>query len=178
LRWPPPCTRDRILATSLALFNDERLASVSTHRMAAELGISPGNLHYHFKSKRLVVAGLLRRFEELLSACMDVAAAVDALDDLWLSLHLAFETINAYRFVYLDADHLLDECPELEARASADGAQPARREQLCSRLRDAGVIEAGDKEVEMLALQIDFATTCWFSFKRLAPKRSLGAHAH
>jgi hypothetical protein len=49
---------------------------------------------------------------------------------------------------------------------------------LCSGLRDAGVIEAGDEEIEMLALQIVFATTCWFSFKRLAPKRSLGSHAH
>lgn len=174
-----PSTRERILATSLALFNDEGLASVSTHRMAAELGISPGNLHYHFKSKRHVVAGLFRRFEEQLSACMDVAAAVDALDDVWLSLHLAFETINAYRFIYRDADHLLHECPELEARAQALTAHnllAAKR--LCSGLRDAGVIEAGDEEVEMLALQIVFATTCWFSFKRLAPKRSLGSHAH
>ena len=173
-----PSTRDRILATSLALFNDEGLASVSTRRMAAELGISPGDLHYHFKSKRLVVAGLFRRCEEQLSACMDVAAAVEALDDLWLSPHLAFETINAYRFIYRDADHLLHECPELETRAQALTAHNLlAAKQICSGLRDAGAIEVGDEEVEMLALQIVFATTCWFSFKRLAPKRSLGAHA-
>ena len=173
-----PSTRDRILATSLALFNDEGLASVSTHRMAAELGISPGNLHYHFKSKRLVVAGLFRRFEEQLCACMDAAASVDALDDLWLSLHLTFETINAYRFVYRDADHLLHECPELEARAQALTAHNLHAaKQLCTGLRGAGVIDASDEAVEMLALQIVFATTCWFSFKRLAPKRGTSPHA-
>jgi hypothetical protein len=42
---------------------------------------------------------------------------------VWLSLHLAFEAINAYRFVYRDVDYLLNEYPELEARAQAlDGA--------------------------------------------------------
>ena len=39
-------TRDRILLTSLALFNEQGLAAVSTHKIAAELGMSPGNLHY------------------------------------------------------------------------------------------------------------------------------------
>jgi hypothetical protein len=29
----------------------------------------------------------------------------------------------------------------------------------------------------MLALQIVFATTCWFSFKRLTPKRGVQTHA-
>ena len=173
-----PSTRDRILATSLALFNEEGLATVSTHRMAAELGISPGNVHYHFKSKRLIVAGLFRRFEGRLAACMDAAASVDALDDLWLSLHLTFETINDYRFIYRDVDYLLHECPELEARAQALTAHSLlASKQLCTGLRDAGVIDANTEEVEMLALQIVFATTCWFSFKRLTPKRGSNPHA-
>ena len=169
-----PSTRERILATSLRLFNEEGLASISTHRMAAELGISPGNLHYHFKSKRLIVAGLFRRFEERLAACMDAAASVDALDDLWLSLHLAFETLNDYRFVYRDVDYLLHECPELELRAQALTARNLLcAKQLCVGLGDAGVIDANAEQVEMLALQIVFATTCWFSFKRLTPRREL-----
>ncbi len=160
-------TRDRILEASLALFNAEGLAKVSTHRIAAELGISPGNLHYHFKAKQLIVGTLFRHFEERLSACMEAAAVVDALDDVWLSLHLAFEAINAYRFVYRDVDYLLNEYPDLEARAQALTARNL-----------AGVIEAGDEEIEMLALQMVFSTTCWFSFKRLTPRRRAGgAHA-
>ena len=174
-----PSTRDRILTTSLALFNEEGLAAVSTHRMAAELGISPGNLHYHFKTKRLVVAGLFRRFEERLAACMDAAASVDALDDLWLSLHLTFETLNEYRFIYRDVDYLLHECPELEARAQALTARNLLcAKQLCVGLRDAGVIAANAEQVEMVALQIVFATTCWFSFKRLTPKREVKRDAN
>lgn len=56
-------TRDRILQASLALFNAQGLPAVSTHKIAAELGMSPGNLHYHFKAKQLIVEWLFRRFE-------------------------------------------------------------------------------------------------------------------
>jgi AcrR family transcriptional regulator len=171
-------TRDRILQASLALFNEEGLAKVSTHRIAAELGISPGNLHYHFKSKQLIVSTLFRHFEERLSICMEAAAEVDALDDVWLSLHLAFEAINAYRFVYRDVDYLLNEYPNLEISAQALTARNLlATRSLCSALKRAGVIEAGVEEIEMLALQIVFSTTCWFSFKRLTPKPSHAQHA-
>jgi AcrR family transcriptional regulator len=171
-------TRDRILQASLARFNEDGLAAGSTHRIAAELGISPGNLHYHFKAKQLIVANLFRRFEERLSACMDAAATVDALDDAWLSLHLAFEAINEYRFIYRDVGHLLNEYPELEAHVQALTARCLlASKNLCAGLKDASVIEATDEQVEMLALQIVFAMNCWFTFKRLTPKRGGQPHA-
>ena len=109
---------------------------------------------------------------------MEAAAEVDALDDVWLSLHLAFEAVNAYRFVYRDVDYLLNEYPDLEARAQALTARNLlAARSLCIGLQHAGVIDAGDEEIEMLALQIVFATTCWFTFKRLTPRRS-AASAH
>ncbi len=175
---PATRTRDRILGASLALFNADGLAAVSTHRIAADLGMSPGNLHYHFKAKQLIVGNLFHRFEERLASCMDAAASVVAIDDLWLSLHLIFEAINDYRFVYRDVDYLLNEYPGLETRAQALTAHNLlAAKSLCAGLKDAGVIEASDEEVETLALQIVFSTTCWFSFKRLTPKRSAQAHA-
>lgn len=162
----------------MALFNQDGLATGSTHRIAAELGISPGNVHYHFKAKNLIVGGLFRHFEDRLSACMEAAATVTALDDAWLWLHLTFEVINEYRFIYRDVGHLLTEYPELEARAQALTARSLlATKSLCSGLKDAGVIEASDEDVEMLALQIVFATTCWFSFKRLTPHCGSQAHA-
>src|SRR4030095_6292314 len=126
-------TRERFSHTSQRLCNKEGVAATSTHRIAAELGISPGNLHYHFKTKQAIVTWLFRRFQERFEACLDAAAAVTAPDDLWLSLHLTFETINEYRFVYRDIDSLLNGFPELEARApqltarhliSAEGLSP------------------------------------------------------
>ncbi|MDM0077418.1 TetR/AcrR family transcriptional regulator [Variovorax sp. J2P1-59] len=165
-------TRERILQASLALFNAQGLAAVSTHRIAAELEISPGNLHYHFKAKQLIVDRLFRRFEDRLELLNASSDTVRAIDDLWLALHLRFEAIDAYRFVYRDMAYLSSEYPALGERAQALTAQNLLAAQaLCETLMAAGVIEATAEEAQMLALQMVFTTTCWLSFERLVPGR-------
>jgi len=165
-------TRERILQTSLALFNALGLAAVSTHRIAAELEISPGNLHYHFKAKQLIVERLFRRFEERLELLNASVGEVRAIDDLWLALHLRFEAIDAYRFIYRDMGFLSSEYPALGQRAQALTARNLLAAQsLCEALAAAGVIEASQEQAQMLALQMVFTTTCWLSFERLVPGR-------
>ncbi len=172
-------TRDRILETSLQLFNAHGLPSVSTHKIAAEMGISPGNLHYHFKAKRLLVEWLYRRFEQRLLELADSADSVRAIDDLWLTLHLTFETVNVYRFVFRDIAHIEAEYPATAVKARALVAKNllgARA--LCERLAEAGVLNATQDEAEMLALQIVFTTSSWLSFERLvAARRSADGNA-
>jgi AcrR family transcriptional regulator len=165
-------TRERILQASLALFNAQGLAAVSTHRIAAELEISPGNLHYHFKAKQLIVDRLFRRFEDRLQLLNASSGTVRAIDDLWLALHLRFEAIEGYRFVYRDMAYLAGEYPALGERAQALTAQNLLAAQaLCETLVVAGVIDATAEEAQMLALQMVFTTTCWLSFERLVPGR-------
>ena len=55
-------TRERILDATLALFNERGEPQVSTSLIATELGISAGNLHYHFRRKDELSAALLDRF--------------------------------------------------------------------------------------------------------------------
>lgn len=47
--------RDRILEASLELFNTHGFSSVTTNLIAEHLGISPGNLYYHFRNKEEIV---------------------------------------------------------------------------------------------------------------------------
>lgn len=165
-------TRERILQASLALFNAQGLASVSTHRIAAELGISPGNLHYHFKAKALLVERLFTRFEQRLVLLNESSARVRAIDDLWLALHLRFEAIGEYRFVYRDMAYLAAEYPALGRRAQQLTAQNLLAAQaLILQMAAAGTIEANDEQAQMLALQIVFTTSCWLGFEQLVPGR-------
>ena len=171
-------TRDRILQASLALFNAEGLAAVSTHKIAAELGMSPGNLHYHFKAKQLIVEWLFRRFEQRLEVLNGSSDSIAAIDDLWLALHLRFEAIDQYRFIYRDMAFLAGEYPVLGQRAQALTAQNLLAAQaLCEGLVASGVIETSAEQARILALQMVFTTTCWLSFERLVPGRDALAQA-
>ncbi|WP_421864288.1 TetR/AcrR family transcriptional regulator [Parvibaculum sp.] len=51
-----PKTKDRILATSLRLFNENGYDAVTTAKISEEVGISEGNLWYHFRTKRDLVS--------------------------------------------------------------------------------------------------------------------------
>ena len=57
----PRRTAERILLGSLALFNRFGVPNVSTTMIAADLGISPGNLYYHYPAKEELINGLFKR---------------------------------------------------------------------------------------------------------------------
>jgi len=49
-----------ILDCAMRLFNQFGVASISTNRISAELGISPGNVHYHYRSKGMLLEAAFR----------------------------------------------------------------------------------------------------------------------
>jgi AcrR family transcriptional regulator len=55
-------TRDRILETARKLFNAQGTGPVSTNHIAAAMGISPGNLYYHFRNKEEIIRELVDRW--------------------------------------------------------------------------------------------------------------------
>src|SRR5258707_14483292 len=166
----PMKTRDRILEAALALFNEEGVAKISTNRIATELAISPGNLYYHFKTKEQLVEWLFRRLEKEISPFTDAGDSLTALDDVWLTLHLAFETSEKYRFVFVDIDHLAREYPRIgvRIRKMTAGAINSTRA-MCRNLARMGVIVAEADQMDSLALHIVLTATCWCTVARLVP---------
>jgi AcrR family transcriptional regulator len=164
-------TRDRILETARRLFNEEGVGHVSTNRITTELGISPGNLYHHFKNKEQIVEWLFRRFELAMEPFRQADASVDALDDMWMTFHLTFETIEQHRFVYRDIETLMREYPLVRARAplmTAAGIDTARR--IGHKLVANKVLRASPEQIEALAYHIVLTATCWYSFAKLVAR--------
>jgi AcrR family transcriptional regulator len=100
-------TRNRILVTSLLLFNEYGEPGTTTNEIADEVDISPGNLHYHFRKKEQIVDALLDEFR---ADATKVLQPPDndhvAIDDFWVFLHMLLECTAAYRFLFRDLELL------------------------------------------------------------------------
>ncbi|HEY5862098.1 MAG TPA: TetR/AcrR family transcriptional regulator [Casimicrobiaceae bacterium] len=173
----PRRTRERILDAALALFNRLGEPHVTTAVIADELNISPGNLYYHFRNKDEIIGDLYAVFEAdvapLLVAPADRAPQVD---DLWFLLHLLFERMWAYRFLYRD----LDEITSRNRKVAQRFALLTRRGQdtvieLCRGLVATGTMRATEREIVALARNAVMIATYWMSFRRLVAGPATGA---
>ncbi len=107
-------TRDRILETALQLFNEQGEPNVSTLEIATEMGISPGNLYYHFHGKEPLVMELFERFQAELAPLLDPPHGAElSAEDYWLFLHLIVERLASYRFLFQDLSNLSGRLPKL-----------------------------------------------------------------
>ena len=61
-------TKQKIIAVTIGLFNQYGFANVSLPHIAKELGISLGNLTYHFPKKDQLVWGIFDNFVEDLNS--------------------------------------------------------------------------------------------------------------
>lgn len=160
-------TRERILAVSLALFNERGEAHVTTGMIADELNISPGNLYYHFRNKDQIVERLFDRFEERISIePPEPSAGAGAIEDLWLYLHLMFEAIWDYRFLYRNLDDIVGRNRRLREHFNRIvEAKLAAVEGLCRGLARARLMTASPGEIRALALNVLVVATYWLNFR-------------
>src|SRR6476469_2808067 len=110
----PRRTAERILEVSLDLFNRFGEPNVSTTLISAELGISPGNLYYHYPAKDELINSLFDRYEQALTKLLDASDGVRNVEDAWFFMHTLFELIWQYRFLYRDLNDLLSKNRRLE----------------------------------------------------------------
>jgi AcrR family transcriptional regulator len=104
-------TRQRILVASLLLFNDNGEPGTTTNEIADEVDISPGNLHYHFRKKALLVEALIDEFRVDAGRVLDPPPDSVSIDDFWVFLHELLELTAAYRFLFRDLESLAERYP-------------------------------------------------------------------
>ena len=65
-------TKDKIIATAIDLFNIHGTKAISTNHIAKEMGISPGNLYYHFRSKNDIIRSISDNFSNELGSALKI----------------------------------------------------------------------------------------------------------
>lgn len=142
-------TRERIVECAIALFNARGAHSVTTNHIAEELGMSPGNLYYHFRNKQEIIREVFARIAERFTAiwnlpegsgAQEIAALYESVSEIYFS----------YRFFYLELPSLVaqDEILRKEYIANQE-AKRAQIAQVVSGFVAAGLMKAPDDEREL-----------------------------
>ncbi len=109
-------TKQAILTTAIGLFNDKGTAAVSTNHIAEAMGISPGNLYYHFANKEEIIRHIYQR----MVVDMDTVWLTDkdnlpALEVFFTAMAALQRMLINYRFFQKELSVLLLNDPELAA---------------------------------------------------------------
>lgn len=163
---PRPKTRDRILARSLEMFNEQGERAVTTNHIAASLSMSPGTLYYHFPNKEAIIFELFQQYAG------EMGGALLLPDHRPLTPHdkvtLFEQTLSwlwRFRFLHRDMTHLLDDNPSMRAAYRAFAREIFRRMHQIYRLEIAsGLIEATEEEISALLINIWIVATNWVNF--------------
>jgi AcrR family transcriptional regulator len=167
-------TRQRILEVALTLFNVDGEPHVTTNRIADELDISPGNLHYHFRTKPDLIEELFGQFEHRMLALLATPDEREPeIEDIWLFLHLAFEAIGDYRFFYRDLTDLCARYRGINQRFRGILVLSMRTARgLLQGLAEAGRLQATETELDALVRNIVLVSTYWLAFDQVLERDS------
>jgi AcrR family transcriptional regulator len=152
-------TQDRILKAALQLFNEQGTGAVSTNHIAAAIGISPGNLYYHFRNKEDIIRALFERlFSQWNETYQLPSNRVPALTDFERLIASNYQLIWDYRFAYREMATLLNNDIYLQTKY-----QDLRKRgyagfnELIEAFASSGVLTLPASREELLAL----TQLCW-----------------
>ena len=150
-------TRDKILAAAQRLWNERGFALVTVADLAAEAGISTGNLSYHFPTKSDLVLTLYDRAEKRhLDVVVDWTPG-EVLAQLPAWVRELCAVMWDYRFLYRDLEQLLVAAPELSKPGRSRLIQVGRKQlRTClETMADAGHLASPRSEIQAIS------TSCW-----------------
>jgi AcrR family transcriptional regulator len=95
-------TKQKIIEAAIQLFNKDGVANVRLQQIADEVGISVGNLAYHYKNKEAIVGSVYENLFEEVSRILSSYMQSPSLADFDQQLSMYYGFFNQYRFYLID----------------------------------------------------------------------------
>lgn len=162
-------TYDRIVAESLVLFNAHGERGVTTNHIAAHLGISPGNLYYHFRNKEDIVHRIFLEYQAFVRERLTLPdSRQPEVDDVLGYLDTAFDGMWRYRFMFYDLPGLLARNAALQRdyQAFIDHELTDTLRMLFLRCANAGLFAIDPDDIRPLVVNIWLVVKFWYAFEQ------------
>ena len=159
-------TRERIVHSSLELFNQQGERSVSTNHIAAHMEISSGNLYYHFPNKQAIIAELFTEYATLVDSFLHLPKGrLLNVEDKRHYLMAILDSMWRYRFLHRDLEHLLEADAELAVRYRRFSQHCLiKAMSIYSGFVDARILDMDKVQIESLTLNAWIILTSWVRF--------------
>lgn len=168
-------TKDKILSKALELFNDKGYNNITTRHIAAELSISAGNLHYHFRHSediiKILFSELTLKMDELLNQMKK--RENKTLEDLYQFTYSTSEIFHSYRFLFINFIDILNQNSDIKSKY--EGINFSRKEefqQIFSDLQKSNIFQKDIPHfiIDGLVEQIFIIADNWLTHNRLILK--------
>lgn len=159
-------TKERIVSAALLLFNEQGEANVTTNHIAANLGVSPGNLYYHFRNKNDIIHCIFLQYRDHLRHSFTPSEG-PASSSVWIHyLDAIFYVMWEFRFFYANLNDILQRDNELHHQYLEVQQELTINLQLLLReLNRQQVLMIPDDEIDELTEVLKMVVSFWVSYQ-------------
>lgn len=158
-------TKDRILITAIRMYNESGINGVTSRHIASEMGISHGNLDYHYPTKEALMLAIYDRIRDDASEMYTRQPGISSLEQF----HQMIVDLEAfqyrYRFFNLDVLEIVRSFPELnkQIQETIIMRKQQTRELFEEALREGYVVFPDEDVMDRVLHTIRIILTFWLS---------------
>ncbi len=168
-------TKQKIKQAAMELFNEADTLSISTNHISKKLGMSPGNLYYHYKNKEEIIKDIYTDMSdtfESFNSFESIQNSPNPLVELSTMFDRFGELFWEYRFMMRDINTLTALYPKLkEMFLQKQEKRISQIENLIRFLIASGIFEeADDEDINLRARLNWFISSYWHFFSQSTGK--------
>lgn len=158
-------TKDRILASSLILFNESGFNNVTTASIAKHTGILEGSLWYHFNSKKDILTTHIQLLKKLFFSSNQKAKSKD-FDTIIFDFFQSYDIIWDFRYILRDnfQKPFIDDETVLRSVFEINTSLDQWAENRIKHSYQSGLLEMDSSEIENLSEIILVMGRYWLDF--------------